>query len=508
MSRGDGDWFMHVTTVGIVIAGRDGRIVRANRAAECMFGLAPGSLAGCLVEDLLPESLRETHRSHRKSFYASPSPRSIGTGRTLFARRADGSEFPVEVGLTPFQEAGSLLVAASIVDVSGRVAAERALRQAQKMETIGQLTGGIAHDFNNLLTVIEGNLQMIAETLGPADPNLALVQSAARATRRGSDLVRGLLSLSRGRILQPTDLDLAETCSRMLPMLERVLGERICITTKLQPDLWSVHVDPAHLESAILNLVVNARDAMPEGGQLTIEARNLLPEEVETTGHSAPPPGDYVALTISDTGCGMDVDTLSRIHEPFFTTKSAERGTGLGLPMVFAFARESGGLLDIVSRPGRGTASTLQLPRGGRLAPIIQPDTDPAENCRGGEPLLLVEDDEAVRGFASSFLRSLGYEVLATADGPTALGILAERPDIALLFTDFVLSGPLDGLAVATAARRLRADLPVLLTSGYPHTQAQLASTPLSNTRMLPKPYRCDALAREVRRMLDGRSPP
>ena len=504
MTQSDGDWFMHVTTVGIVIAGRDGRILRTNKAAECMFGVEPGGLNSLVVEDLLPPSLRQTHRAHRRAFYESPQPRSIGTGRTLYARRADGSEFPVEVGLTPFREGDALLVAASIVDVSGRVAAERALRQAQKMDTLGKLTSGIAHDFNNLLTIVDGNLQMVAESLGPNDPNLPLLQSAARATRRGSELVRGLLSLSRRQMLQPIDVDIADTCLRLLPTLERVLGEHIRITTDLAPGLWPVRVDPAHLESAMLNLVVNARDAMPQGGRLSIDARNLSYQEECADGESRPAPGDYVALTISDTGCGMDADTLSRIHEPFFTTKSADHGTGLGLPMVFAFARESGGVFDVASRPGLGTASTLLLPRSGRLTPIVTLECDLPDNCRGGEALLVVEDDEALRNFAASFLRSLGYEVITATDGPTALDLLVTSPDIALLFIDLVLPGPQDGLTVATVAQHSRPDLPVLLTSGYPQTGSRLAATQLKNVRLLPKPYRCDALAREVRQLLDG----
>jgi signal transduction histidine kinase len=312
---------------------------------------------------LLPERVRETHAGYRARFNDNPQPRSIGSGRTLFACRADGSEFPVEVGLTPFREGSELRVAASVVDISARVAAEQALRQAQKMETIGHLTGGIAHDFNNLLGIIGGNLQILAETLHPDDPNLPLVHSAANATRRGSELVRSLLTVSRRQMLDMTAVDIAETCDRMLPMLQRLLGERIVIRTEISPELWPALTDPAHFESAVLNLVVNARDAMPEGGRLTIELRNVSILEEAASPDRQLAPGDYVALTISDTGCGMDADTLARIHEPFFTTKGPGQGTGLGLPMVFAFARESHGFFDIASRPGLGTASTLLLPR-------------------------------------------------------------------------------------------------------------------------------------------------
>jgi CheY-like chemotaxis protein len=386
---------------------------------------------------------------------------------------------------------------------------EEALRQSQKMEAVGQLTGGIAHDFNNLLTVITGNLELAQRQIAGAG-NARLERNIAGAltgAERAALLTQRLLAFSRRQPLAPKPIDANKLVSGMSELLHRSLGETIAIETSLSDDLWRIEIDPNQLESAILNLALNARDAMEQGGKLTIETMNTSLEGSHDAERVEVVSGEYVAICVTDTGTGMDPDTVSRAYEPFFTTKEVGKGTGLGLSMVYGFVRQSGGQLKITSEPGQGTCVKLYLPRligddrhqeepdGGALAP----------DGGGHETVLVCEDDDGVRAFTSEVLRELGYRVLEAADGPAALRELkAGDGAIDLLFTDVVLPGGMNGDELAQRARTLRPDLKVLFTTGYARDGVVHEGRLDAGVALITKPFAYAELAARVRDMLDS----
>ena len=390
-------------------------------------------------------------------------------------------------------------------DITQRKHAEAQLRQAQKMQAIGQLTGGIAHDFNNLLAVILGNLELLNEELATQPELHDLAQQALRAVDRGAQLTQRLLAFSRRQPLlaQPTDLN--KLVLGMLELMRRTLGATIQIETLLASDLEQTLVDPAQFENALLNLVINARDAMPQGGRLTLTTANVLIEEED---EAAPPaevrPGPYVMLAVSDTGVGMTAESLERAFEPFFTTKEAGKGSGLGLSMVYGLVKQSNGHITIYSEPGRGVTVRLYLPRTATPARLV-PESRVADASiqGGGEIILVVEDDADVRRFAVNALRGLGYIPVSAADAATALQVLETTPHIALLFTDIVMPGAMDGVKLAAEAQRRYPGLRVLLTSGYTE-HAPIGNGELTAAvEVLAKPYRKADLGHKLRMLLD-----
>ncbi len=495
-------WLLDVTTVAIVVTDSDGRIRLVNAEATRLFGHHNDALIGRHVEMLIPERYRADHARHREAYKRAPRARAMGAGVQLYGVRADGSEFPMEIGLTPLNTEHGFLVATTIIDVSARNRAEQALLQAQKMEAVGQLTGGIAHDFNNLLTVISGNLQLLQERLADDRVNLNLIDAAADAASRGSELIRSLLAFSRKQALNPQTIRLSQTCRRMLPILERTLGEHIAIQL-IERDEWEAIADVAHFESALLNLAVNARDAMGQGGQLIIEVADHVIDSGYALGLPGAQAGDYVMLSVSDDGCGMDSETQSRALEPFFTTKASGRGSGLGLSMVFGFARQSSGLLRIYSEPGQGTTVRLFLPRAKKRQPAALPAQRTLDGYRGNEAVLVLEDDEAVGALAAQFLDSLGYRVFRARDGASALSLVEKGHTFNVLFADLVLVGELDGIEVARALLQRQPGLRVLYTSGHPQDVVRRGGRVPDNVRILPKPYDRDLLVRSIRALLD-----
>jgi PAS domain S-box-containing protein len=377
---------------------------------------------------------------------------------------------------------------------------EEQLAHAQRLDAVGQLTGGIAHDFNNLLTVISGNLQLLEPELAERPDDLEILGSAMRAVTRGAELTRKLLAVARRQRLNPQAIDPRKLLDELIPMLARTLGETIKMVVETQPGLPDVFVDPGELDTAILNLALNARDAMPRGGTLTIGARAQAAGTADAGGDLAA--GDYVVLSVRDTGLGMSPEVLARAFEPFFTTKETSRGSGLGLSMVYGFAKQSGGHLTAESRLGYGTRMELYLPAV---------ESSPARVTRaatassgGGETILVVEDEAEVRKIAVAFLHSLGYRTYAVSDAEQALDLIARHDEVALLFSDVILGSGMDGVELAHAVRKLRPDLPTLLTSGYEHP-ALAGGNPLAQTlALLPKPYRREELAAAVRRAIDG----
>jgi len=390
-----------------------------------------------------------------------------------------------------------------------RLAVEQALMHAQKLDAIGQLTGGIAHDFNNLLTVVLGNLELLERGLSKPEPPAPahlqmLIGHAQQAARDCEGLTRQLLAFARRNPARYESVDVNKAIDNFMPLLRRAAGEAVIVEVALAPRLWPSLLDASQLEAAILNLTVNARDAMPAGGTLRIETSKVTVVE----GGAGPlipgdlAPGEYVRILVRDTGSGMEPDIQAHVFEPFFTTKDIGKGSGLGLSQVYGFARQAGGSVAIESAPGRGTAIALFLPRSHRAAAAKSPKASGSEEMpRGTETILVVDDNFLVRSFVVDTMASLGYRVLEARDGPDALEVIEGGEPINLLFTDIVMPRGMSGVDLAREAQRRRPDLKVLVTSGY--SQAELASahgaSPLS---YLAKPYRAADLARRVRETL------
>ncbi|TCM20640.1 PAS domain S-box-containing protein [Novosphingobium sp. PhB165] len=396
------------------------------------------------------------------------------------------------------------------MEVAERRQAEEALRQAQKMEAVGQLTGGIAHDFNNLLTIIMGSVDMaIRRTESSADPRIRrALDNAMKGAERAAALTHRLLAFSRRQPLDPRAVNVPELLAGMSDLLLRTITEAIAITVDASDEIWTIEADPHQLENALLNLAVNARDAMPEGGALRITARNRSLSDTAAASPTDPggeiPAGDYVAIDVVDTGTGMDETTLGQVFDPFFTTKEVGKGTGLGLSMVYGFAKQSGGGIQIASRPGAGTCVSLYLPRS--IAEAEQSSDQLIASAEMGSPsetILVVEDDDDVRAYTVGALRDLGYGVIEAHDGASALGMLArhEQP-IRLLMTDVVMPR-MSGSELAFLARERQAGLAVLFTSGYTRDAIMHGGRLDEGVELLPKPFTMKNLASKVRELLD-----
>ena len=376
------------------------------------------------------------------------------------------------------------------------------LSQSQKMEAMGQLTGGVAHDFNNLLTVILGNAEHLAERLAANKELHKIADDIATAAERGSDLTRSLLAFARKQPLMPRDIDIGQKILGMEQLLRRTLGEHVECEFRIDPGLWRASVDPGQLASALLNLVLNARDAMPSGGRLTVKVQNISLGEADVDVDGQARPGDYIMVAVTDTGTGMTAEVASRAFEPFFTTKDVGKGTGLGLSMVYGFAQQSGGSMQIRSEPGQGTAVKLFFPRVGAPQASAAPPAGQRTTAAGSETILVVEDDDIVRGYVEGELKALGYRVIVTRNGPAALEILRGPETIQLLFTDVVMPGGLFGPELAREAARLRPDLRILMTSGYSEHPVEALDGLGREVQILNKPYRRHDLAMMLRSVL------
>ena len=416
------------------------------------------------------------------------------TGMILNYRK-DGSEFWNEVTLAPVADDRREVThfVGTHADVSKRVELEAQLRQAQKMEAVGQLTGGIAHDFNNLLTVIIGNAEILTHELHQHPVLKTTAELVLAAAERGAELTQRLLTFGRRQTLRPEPINLNEAVNGMLDLLRRTIGEQISLTVNLIDELPSAFVDRSLLETALLNLVINARDAMPRGGALNIATRAVKFARQAEVGLA---PGHYSEIAVTDTGFGMSTDVKQRAFEPFFTTKPVGKGSGLGLAMVYGFAKQSGGHVLIESEPGRGTSIRVALPQAASATLTVgRPERAAAEPAGRGEKVLIVEDEAAVRSWVASTIAGLGYTPLEVADGRAALKILEADKGVAVLFTDVMLPGGMTGLELADAARRLRPELRVLFTSGYSEDLNARSAAASSDLPILAKPYRKHALA-------------
>lgn len=410
-------------------------------------------------------------------------------------RTADARSFELRRTATPAE--GFVL---TISDITERVRADAAARDAQRLQAIGQLTGGIAHDFNNLLTIILGNLEVASTHLKKGSPTMTRIERAIWGVQRGAALTQQLLAFARRQPLAPATIDLSLMLADMANLLRRSLGGHVEIRVVEAGGLWPAIADPTQLESALLNLALNARDAMPEGGVLTIEASNTTLDPEYARQHAEVTPGDYVMLAVADTGCGMTDEVAARAFDPFFSTKQPGQGTGLGLAMVFGFAKQSGGHVTIESAPGAGTTVRLYLPRAVAAAlPTTRQPGDAAELPQGSATILVIEDEEAVREVTAAMLRDLGYRVIEAADGAAAARVLAEYEGrVDLLLVDIVLPGGARGNEVAHSLARTRPGIRVLFMSGYPENAIVHGGRLDAGVLLIGKPFQREQLARRV----------
>jgi signal transduction histidine kinase/ActR/RegA family two-component response regulator len=390
----------------------------------------------------------------------------------------------------------------TVLDVSEQRHTEEALRQAQKLESVGQMTGGVAHDFNNLLTVVMGALGALRRAVAGDAQATQRIDMMEMAAERGARLTRQLLAFARRQPLQPETINLAASMQEILPLVRRAVGEDIVVESVVDAGLWNTTVDAAQFQSAVMNLAINSRHAMPDGGKLTIEVGNAALDDVYVARHAEVEPGQYVQFAITDTGVGMDAATLARAMDPFFTTRPAGVGSGLGLPQVYGFVKQSGGHMKIYSEPGEGTTVKIYLPRS------LHEAAAPA--CRatnlavtGSETILLVDDDEIVRNTVALMLEDLGYRVLGASDGKQALALLQRERGEALLFTDVVMPG-MSGRQLAEQALKIQPSLRVLFTSGYTENAIVHHGRLDAGVELLSKPYDRDRLAAKLRRVLDA----
>jgi two-component system, cell cycle sensor histidine kinase and response regulator CckA len=511
----------------IVGVNREGWITLVNAQAERLFGYHRGELMGQPIETLIPERSRDVHPGHRAHYFGQPQRRQMGAGMQLFARRKDGTEFPVEISLSALDTEDGLIVSAAIRDVTDRIeaaaererlkaAAERErleaqLHQSQRLESLGQLAGGVAHDFNNLLAVMLNYTAFVGEQVSrvaEADPEWNAVSAdiaqIMRAGARATELTHQLLAFGRREVVRPQVLRINTVVSEVEQLLRRTLGEHIRLHTRLAPDLWPVLVDPGQLEQVLVNLAVNARDAMPDGGTLTVDTDNV---EIDAETADASPrlePGRHVRLTVRDTGTGMPREVLERVFEPFFTTKRKGEGSGLGLATVYGIITQAGGRAEIQSTPGAGTTFTALLPVTDRPPSIDEEKVDSGQLGRGGETVLVVEDEEALREVTRRILSRNGYHVLCAASGPEALKVIEEDDEVVhLLLTDVIMPHML-GKELAVRVTELRPSIRVLYMSGYAQPVLASQGTLDPGVTLVEKPFSEQALLERIRQVLDA----
>ncbi|MBN2310467.1 MAG: PAS domain S-box protein [Candidatus Hydrogenedentes bacterium] len=476
-----------------------GRLVDVNQRACDDLGYTRDELLEKGVFDIEVASERQDDKQAIWERLASGAPVTI-EGRH---RRKDGTTFPVELRLSFLEVAGEPLVLALARDVSARKKLEEQLRQAQRMEAVGRLAGGVAHDFNNALQAILGYGRLALEEAAPGGALREDLEEVVKAANHATMLVRQLLAFSRRQVLRLENLRLDEIVHDLARMIGRVIGEDIVLTIRTSPALHAVRADRGQMEQVLMNLCVNARDAMPGGGEIAIGAENVRVDDAFRQRHPWAQPGDYVLLSVRDTGCGMDADTQERIFEPFFTTKDVGEGTGLGLATVYGIVRQHEGMVDVHSQPGQGSEFRVYLPAAEPAERAPAPK--PAPPVAGGtETILLAEDEESVRKVATRLLERAGYTVVAAEDGEEALRIFDARADeIHLAFLDVVMPG-LSGWAVAEHIHRSRPGTPILLASGYSADMDGKDLAMEDHMMLILKPYPREALLSNIRQLLDA----
>jgi PAS domain S-box-containing protein len=489
---------------GFILIDARGRILLFNPACERLFGYRADEVFHENVKMLMPPVYSDHHDGYVSSFLRTGERKIIGTGREVTGLRKDGSTFPMELSVGEARQDGESIFVGIVHDLTARKHTEEQLRQSQKMEIVGQLSGGIAHDFNNLLTVMIGNAEHLGEQLKSREDLRRIADDICRSGERGAELTQRLLAFSRRQFLQPLAVDCHALLDSMHTLLRRTLRENIEIVTAFNPGGISAFADRTQLESAVLNLALNAQDAMPSGGRLTLSTDIITLDGHEQDAHPEVSAGEYALIAVTDNGEGMTSEVIGRVFEPFYTTKEVGKGSGLGLSMVYGFARQSNGHVSIHSEPGLGTTVRLYLPRVGADAPRSpEPDTVDEELApKGHETILVAEDDPFVRASVVRQLESLGYTVISAFAGDDAMGKLRANPQIDMLFTDIIMPGGMSGWELADLARQVRGNLPVVFSSGY--ALDTLIEKGLASARsiVLTKPYRKAELARRIREAL------
>jgi two-component system cell cycle sensor histidine kinase/response regulator CckA len=513
----------------IVGVDTSGRIALVNAQAERLFGYSREEMVGESVELLVPEGARAVHQARRADYFGEPHLRPMGVGMQLAARRRDGTEFPAEISLSALDTEDGVLVSAAIRDVSERLAelaerehlraeAERErlesqLHRSQRLESLGQLAGGIAHDFNNLIAVIVNYAAFVREEAAPRAVSgvdaerWQIVQSDVeqieRAGERASELTHQLLAFARREVVRPEVIDLNQVVGEVEQLLRRTIGEHVELAVELDPHVYAVLVDPGQLEQVLLNLAVNARNAMPMGGKLTIDTGNVGAVEKYADDQLGIGVGEYARLRVSDTGCGMSREVIERAFEPFFTTKAHGEGSGLGLATVYGIISQAGGYVHIYSAPGTGTTVTVLLPATTDVHPLVESPPQSPTTARG-EAILVVEDEDAMREVTRRILSRGGFEVLTAANGPDALEMArAHREEIRLLVTDVIMPKML-GKEVAEQVRLLVPGIPVLFMSGYAQPILTKQGTLDTGVTLLEKPFSALTLLAKVREVMDA----
>ena len=475
-----------------------GSIISFSAAAAQLFGYRPEEVIGQNVKMLMPKPYRTEHDGYIARYLSTGEARIIGYGRVVKGLTKDGATFPMELAVGEASSNSRKIFTGFIRDLTTRQRMEEELRQSQKMEAVGQLTGGLAHDFNNLLTVIIGNLEMLEMSL--EDPNQReLLTEAQEAAQDGAKLTSQLLAFGRRQPLNPTTTDVAPLVSNFSDLLRRTLGESVELNIRVTGSGHLCVVDAPQLQNALLNLAINARDAMPHGGNLTIDISRVRLDADYAQMYSEIRIGRYVLVAVTDTGSGMSEEVRQRAFEPFFTTKPTGAGTGLGLSMVYGFVKQSGGNIQLYSELGQGTSVRIFLPlaEADQTSDELGPSGMGMPMPRGTETILVVEDDARVRRVTVARLRSLGYQVIEADSGATALASLAAHPEIAMIFTDVVMPGGMNGDELAETALVAKPNLKVLFTSGY--AEPAVARQGLGMGAWLKKPYTAVELARKIR---------
>ncbi|WP_246789911.1 PAS domain S-box protein [Bradyrhizobium sp. CCBAU 51765] len=480
-----------------------GSILNWNSQAEQLFGWRRDEVLGKSTIDLIvAESERERVRAGLKRFLEDEDGTTLNRRRELMCRRRDGREFRAELSVTALKRREGLLFNVFCRDLTDKIAAEERIRHAEKMEAVGQLTGGVAHDFNNILTVITGTIEILAEAVAKEPQLAAITKMIDEAAARGADLTQHLLAFARKQPLQPREIDINSLIVDTAKLLRPTLGEQIQIESVFEDENCVGIVDPNQLTTAILNLALNARDAMPGGGKLILETGAAYLDEVYARANDVPA-GHYVLIAVSDTGTGIPASMLTRVFDPFFTSKGPGKGTGLGLSMVYGFIKQSAGHIKIYSEEGHGTTIKMYLPPG-KTAAAVGEGVPPATIEGGHETILVVEDDRLVRDYVLAQLHSLGYVTLQAANAAEALAIVASGRPFDLLFTDVIMPGKMNGRQLADELMKTRPDLKVVYTSGYTENAIIHHGRLDSGVLLLAKPYRKSDLARIIRKALSG----
>lgn len=501
------DALMDAAVDAIIVSDAKGTMIRANQAASKLFGHDVDDLIGQTVNILMPEALATLHDGFMKHHIETGEKRIIGLGRDVEGLRKDGSVFPLHLSVGHTEVAGARFFIGILHDLTDRRAAQDALARSQRLDAIGQLTGGIAHDFNNLLTVVIGNLELL-EMRGADERQLRLIRDSLESAEMGADLTRRLLVFAKKGNLKPVQADCRALCEDTLAILQRTIGEIYTIKTDFADAVNDVLIDPVQLQSALINLALNARDAMPKGGEFLISVANVVIDDTYMAQETDIEPGEYVRLFVSDNGEGMGLEAQRRAFEPFFTTKSDSGGSGLGLAMVYGFVRQSGGHITLYSEPGHGTSFGLYFPAyksDPDAAHVAHPQTT-ALPTGAGQTVLVVEDNEKVRRLSVERVKDLGYQTLEAASGDIALDLLKGGAQVDLVFSDLVMPGTLNGYDLAAKVETLFPSIKILLTSGY---ASDVVTDRLGESRdddVLHKPYRQADLAHRLQALFDPAS--